>query len=239
MVGILILSGVFYSVYDGATHEVLDRTQNTESVFLEQGTAGAPSEVVENPETETSLEDAGDIFEEEDSIGENATTETAGTVLKNKEKVTKTTTTATFDTENLAYETVVALEIHRLTNEERARKWLSPFVYDAHLAAIARGHSEDMVSGGYFDHISPSGCDTSCRLEIVGYEADAWSENIAWRLDSGLPSAPELAEYFMETWLESKVHRENIFSDTVTHEGVGVVRVGDTVYVTVDFALSE
>lgn len=142
-------------------------------------------------------------------------------------------------TTELHYETELALEVHRLTNAKRKEHGLPPFVYDAALAHVAERYSAYMIETDHFAHTDAAGCDLSCRLKRVHYEAEAWAENIAWRQDSDMPDAEGLAEHFFERWFESEAHRINILSEVVTREGVGVIRLGNTVYITVDFALPE
>lgn len=131
---------------------------------------------------------------------------------------------------------LLAHEIHRRTNQERERAGLPALAYDADLAAIALKHSDDMARNDYFSHTAQDGCDMTCRFEQAEYTAQSWGENLAWRSSSQLPEVSALAAYFVREWMNSSGHRRNILSSNYTHEGVGVVRVGDKVYVTVNFA---
>ncbi len=133
------------------------------------------------------------------------------------------------------FETLRA-EIHRRTNQERAKVGLEPLVYDQRLARIALGHSSDMQTKGYLDHVSPSGCDVTCRVERAGYDARMWGENIIWIEATTLPEVHELAQSFMESWMNSGGHRKNILTEGYTHQGIGIVRDGGVVHVTVNFA---
>lgn len=153
-------------------------------------------------------------------------------VVSSKETVNNDSANAPSD----EFMMVLSSEIHRLTNVERQRAGVSTLVQDTALAAIAKRHSEDMAQHNYFSHTAPNGCTLTCRLSKAGYKAQAWGENIAWRSSSKLPEAKELAAYFMNQWMNSEGHRHNILSGNFTHEGVGLARIGNKVYVTVDFA---
>jgi uncharacterized protein YkwD len=135
-----------------------------------------------------------------------------------------------------AYMSVLATEIHRLTNVERERARVSSLRYDSSLAAIASGHSEDMALNNYFSHTAEDGCTLTCRINEAGYTASAWGENIAWRSSSQLPEAKDLATFFVDGWMNSDEHRRNMLSSNFTHEGVGLARIGNKVYATVNFA---
>jgi len=132
--------------------------------------------------------------------------------------------------------TVLASEIHRLTNIERQRAGVSTLEYDSALATVAKGHSEDMAKRNYFSHISPDGCNLGCRLNEAGYVVSSWGENIAWRSSNKLPEAEDLAVYFVGEWMNSDGHRRNILSSKFTHEGVGIAQIGNKVYATVNFS---
>lgn len=139
-------------------------------------------------------------------------------------------------TDESAYLALITSEIHRLTNLERAKAGLATLEYDVALAHIAEAHSEDMATNEYFAHTALDGCTVLCRLERAGYDASAWGENIIWVSRLQLPDAATLAQQFVDSWMESEGHRENILRTTFTHEGVGVVKIGNRVYATADFS---
>lgn len=181
------------------------------------------------------------IVKVDDTVTENTqSTPSEVTPIKNEvESVVKSEETVNNDSTNAPsdeYMTVLAGEIHRLTNVERERAGVPMLGYDEALAAIATGHSEDMALNNYFSHTAQDGCTLTCRFNEAGYIAWSWGENIAWRSSSQLPEAKELAAYFVEMWMNSEGHRLNMLSSKFTLEGVGLARVGDKVYATVNFA---
>ncbi|MFA4877488.1 MAG: CAP domain-containing protein [Methanoregula sp.] len=59
--------------------------------------------------------------------------------------------------------------IHDLINVQRQQNGLMPLSYDSFLAGIARGHSWDMVTRQFFDHINPDGKNAKARGDAAGY----------------------------------------------------------------------
>lgn len=136
------------------------------------------------------------------------------------------------------FEEKFAAEIHRLSNIERGKEELPSLVHDSALQQIAEKHSEDMAENSYFSHTNLQNCDLSCRIDEAEYEASSWGENIAWRSSTVLPSAEEIALMFVVSWMNSSGHRDNILSDSFTNVGIGIAKVGNTVFATVDFAIN-
>ena len=146
--------------------------------------------------------------------------------------------------------------IQTLINRERAAQGLKPLAWDDALAAIARGHSEDMGRRDYFKHESPEGegFDTRyrngqyrCALR-VGNVIYKGGENIALeylyasittigerKYYNWLPE-DELARRAVAGWMASPGHRANILKMHWAHEGIGVAITRDhKVYLTQNF----
>jgi uncharacterized protein YkwD len=130
----------------------------------------------------------------------------------------------------------VATAIHEATNELRRDGGLLPVRYDAALARNAAGYSSVLLTNEVLSHTDPWGCSMTCRFRASGYVANAWGENLAMWESSYEPTVEEVVAYFMKAWEKSDGHRDNLLSSTFTHEGVGVARSGNTIYVTVHFA---
>ena len=139
-------------------------------------------------------------------------------------------------TPSTSYFGQIVSEVHRLTNEERIKVGLTPLKYDPALARVATAHSEDMAQNDYFSHVTPEGCTLACRLDQANYSASTWGENIIWVGRSTLPDAATLAEYFVDSWMNSPSHKENILRTTFTHEGIGLAQIGSRVYATANFS---
>jgi uncharacterized protein YkwD len=84
------------------------------------------------------------------------------------------------------------------------------------LVASARGHSEAMSKGGFFDHfdkINPGKYSPSDRMKLAGYDLAGGSENIA-----STGGSPEGAH---EAWCHSSGHHRNILTPAWVELGSG------------------
>jgi len=98
----------------------------------------------------------------------------------------------------------IALEIIRLTNDERAKNGLGPLEIDEGLMETARKRAVEVVSD--YDHVSRSGL-------FNGFTGPAW-ENVGG-------GHARSANWFVDGWMNSPGHRENILNSGVTRIGVG------------------
>lgn len=123
------------------------------------------------------------------------------------------------------------VEAEREKIDPKAKK----LVLDAELAGIARDRSDDMAAKHYMAHTAPDG-ETSASL-IMAKDANfqgLLGENIAaqyYTKSSGI-DVDTYAKRFVDTWLASKSHRDNLAFAEYDHTGVGAAVNGDTVYVT-------
>ncbi|GEB35731.1 CAP domain-containing protein [Brevibacillus parabrevis] len=103
-----------------------------------------------------------------------------------------------------------------LVNVTRYRYKLPPLQWNEEAAQVARGHSLDMETNDYFDHISPTtGSSPFDRLKQANITYSMAGENIA----AGYPDAIEAHE----SWMNSPGHRKNILEKDFTQLGVGVI----------------
>jgi uncharacterized protein YkwD len=137
---------------------------------------------------------------------------------------------------DVEFKKTILLEIQRLTDRVRTHDGLHLFKHSSAITDIALEHSEDMIDETYFAHTSPDGCTLTCRFENADYTASTWGENIASMEGDNVPTAKEVATSFFEQWMDSKGHRKNILSAEYTHQGIGIAREGETLFVTVNFA---
>jgi len=118
-------------------------------------------------------------------------------------------------------------EIVRLVNRERHARGLATLVIDEKLRLAARKHSQRMASAGAVEHQFAGEAKLELRLEERGLRFDVSGENVALAGD-----AAEVHKALMH----SPGHRANILDGEYKSIGVGVVRSGDGIYVTQDFA---
>ncbi|HYB90945.1 MAG TPA: CAP domain-containing protein [Candidatus Binataceae bacterium] len=120
-----------------------------------------------------------------------------------------------------------------LVNTQRSRVGRKPLKLSARLAAVARGHSQDMAVGHYLTHQSPDGIGAAERIRAAGIEYRAAGETI---YEDDSPTVPGAAERAVRAWLASAEHRDTMLSDQFTDTGVGIGRSSDgRTYVTEDF----
>jgi len=132
-------------------------------------------------------------------------------------------------------------------NLEREKHGLETLGYNEKLASIAKLHSEDMASSGYFSHETPEGLDPTdragkadyvCRYQIGNLIYSGIGENIHMVTGSSIAflSSPEsIAEMAVSGWMDSPGHRKNILTSNFSNEGIGVSISTFTIHVTQNF----
>ena len=136
-----------------------------------------------------------------------------------------------------------ALETRIAVLVEEERHKLDPkaksLALDAELSKIARARASDMAEKNYLAHQGPDGA-TSATLLM---KDDAkWQgllgENLAAQhyTRQGGVSVDEFAHRFLDEWMKSPPHRDNMAFINYDHAGVGAAVNGDTVYVAMLFS---
>ena len=124
-----------------------------------------------------------------------------------------------------------------LIADERSR--LDPkarsLMIDPELSDVARKRALDMAAKNYIAHTAPNG-DTSATILMAedAHFQGLLGENIAaqhYTPAIGV-DVEGFARRFVETWMKSAPHRENLSFADYNHTGVGAAVNGDTVYVT-------
>jgi len=105
----------------------------------------------------------------------------------------------------------------RLLNEERAHHGLRPLKMDRAIRDVARRHSVDMFSHGYFSHNSLDGSTPFDRMKKAGVQFEAAGENIA------LAPTVLIAHRGL---MNSPGHRANILEPRFRRVGIGAARGG-------------
>ena len=138
---------------------------------------------------------------------------------------------------------MAALETRIAILVEEQRHKLDPkarnLAIDPELSKIARARAADMATKNYLAHAAPNG-DTSASLLM---EQDArWQgllgENLAAQhyTKLGGVAVNDFAQRFLDEWLKSPPHRDNMIFANYDHAGVGAAVNGDTVYVALLFS---
>jgi len=131
--------------------------------------------------------------------------------------------------------------ITELIDDERTKldPGVEPLSVDDELVKVARERSSDMALKNYFANASPDG-QTSASM-IMSQDAKfqgLLGENIAeQRFSPGAAlDVNALAQSFVDTWMKSPAHKENLSFKYYSRTGVGAAVNGDTIYVTELFA---
>ena len=137
--------------------------------------------------------------------------------------------------------TALASRIETLVEEERLK--LDPeakaLIIDPELTKVAQARARDMAEKNYLAHAAPNG-DTSASLLMA--DDAAWQgllgENLAAQhyVKVGGLDVEVFAQRFLDEWIKSDPHRENLAYPAYDRTGVGAAVSGDTVYVAQLFA---
>ncbi len=120
-----------------------------------------------------------------------------------------------------------AQQLLSLINQERAKEGVAPLEANEQLARAARKHSQRMAEADELQHQLDGEEPLALRLGDENVRSDRDAENIA--LDNDVPNAHVML-------MQSPMHRANILSPKFNAVGIAVVRNGNLVYVTEDFA---
>jgi uncharacterized protein YkwD len=108
-------------------------------------------------------------------------------------------------------------EMLLLVNAERKKQGLKLLDIDEELKKVARAHSADMLTRGYFSHMTPEGKDPFHRMKKAGITYIHAGENLAY--------ASTLAEAH-KGLMNSPSHRAAILNKTFGRIGIGIVDGG-------------
>ena len=126
---------------------------------------------------------------------------------------------------------------HEVVNDYRRDHNRSPLNYDAGIATIARDHSKNMATTGFFSHADPAGNDVVDRYDAASYSYTMAGENIAKRYPKAGQGSTSIAEDIVEGLIDSPPHRENILDSSFSAEGFGIYQDDDgTLYATQNFS---
>ncbi len=109
------------------------------------------------------------------------------------------------------------------TNDYRQSQGLAALEPDPKLYQAAKSFARYMARTGNYGH-EADGRKPSQRVAATGYEDCIVRENIALVSLPGVRQAKPLADRFMEGWIESKGHRENLEAPYIKEYGIAVAR---------------
>jgi uncharacterized protein YkwD len=109
-----------------------------------------------------------------------------------------------------------------LINRERAQNGETPLAPNLQLQQAAEGHSDELVSADYFEHVSPTGVTPVDRIRGTGYIPSenvgyVIGENLAWgTINLATPQS------IVSAWIASPGHLANILESQYTDTGIGI-----------------
>jgi uncharacterized protein YkwD len=125
----------------------------------------------------------------------------------------------------------IEAQILSLINSTRAAHGLSSLSANQMLTDLARLRSNDMVSRNYFSHHSPDGKNIKHIFSEYGVTYRNFGEN----LGNASPASYGSPDAFLNAWMNSPGHRDNMLRSNYTLIGVGVTDGGGRRVVTVLF----
>jgi len=126
-------------------------------------------------------------------------------------------------------------EMFRLVNSARSEHlpaWVGTANLKLHngLAAVARGHSSDMLRRQYVAHVSPEGISAAQRIGLHSISFVACGENIGVFYGEGAQTTRaihEIHDAFMNQPRSMTNHRGNLLNPIWTHIGIGIAHNPD------------
>ncbi|KAA1261169.1 Cysteine-rich secretory protein family protein [Rubripirellula obstinata] len=115
------------------------------------------------------------------------------------------------------------------TNAFRAQNGLEPVSIDEDLNQAAAKFARFMAETGKYGHRA-DGRTPAARAKAAGYRYCVVRENIAYRTNTGEVSSDGLIETFVQGWIDSPPHRENMLADYVLDTGVAVATTDGVTY---------
>ncbi|HEU0113003.1 MAG TPA: CvpA family protein [Flavisolibacter sp.] len=105
----------------------------------------------------------------------------------------------------------------QMVNAERTKRGLQPLKPDAEMTAVARKHSQDMFSRGYFSHYTPEGKDPFDRMKASNVSFTSAGENLA---------LGQTLTICHQGLMNSPGHKANILRPTYGRLGIGILDGG-------------
>src|SRR5438270_9936682 len=118
-------------------------------------------------------------------------------------------------------------QIFEWTNQERAKVAAPPLKWNDRLMLAARLHSDEMARHKDLSHQIQGEPVFTERLSERGARFNAAAENVGYGDD---------AETLQMGWMHSPPHRANLLNPVYTEVGIGIVRAGNRLWATEDFA---
>ena len=125
-----------------------------------------------------------------------------------------------------------------LVAQERVRAGAKSLRLDPQLAAAAQAHSDDMARKRSFDAMNPDGnLAVNILLRDPRFGGFVAENSAAQYFAPAAGMDPDaMAQGFLEIWLASPSHRQNVVYKEFDRAGIGIAVNGNTVYAAAVFA---
>jgi uncharacterized protein YkwD len=124
------------------------------------------------------------------------------------------------------------LAVFNEINNVRQQYGVHPLRWDDQVAEVARKHSEDMAKRNYYGHVSPEGKHPQDRMNENHVDCFV-GENIL------SPFITDSVQNMINSWLNSKGHKQNLLRVDYDKTGVGIASDGIYFLITQNFCLSD
>jgi uncharacterized protein YkwD len=126
----------------------------------------------------------------------------------------------------------IMFELVNTARKEHLPGWLGTASLKKHdrLAAIARGHSQDMLKRHYVAHVTPEGITAARRIGLYGISYVACGENIGIFYGDAAhtrSAVEDIHNAFMSQPRSLTNHRGNLLNPIWTHVGIGIAHNPD------------
>ena len=109
-----------------------------------------------------------------------------------------------------------------LINKQRVARGLAALAENPKLDAAAAHHTNDMIAGDYFDHVSPSGETPLQRIRAAGYIPAGAGFEIGENIAAGT-SGLDTPASIVTAWMNSPGHRANILDPNYEETGLAAI----------------
>jgi uncharacterized protein YkwD len=123
----------------------------------------------------------------------------------------------------------VSNAIVQQTNDFRKEHELAALATNDTLTKAAKDFANYMARTNKYGHRA-DGRTSAQRVKAAGYNYCEIRENIAYRTNTGEATAESLIDVFVNGWIDSPPHRENMLADYVTETSVAVATTDDVTY---------
>lgn len=129
----------------------------------------------------------------------------------------KETVNLNFKVDNPVIKSELEIEMLGMVNQERKKEGLQPLKADPEMTMVARAHSHDMFTRGYFSHYSPEGKDPFDRMRKAKVRFIIAGENLA---------LGRTVSMCHKNLMNSPGHKANILRPAFGRLGIGILDGG-------------